>query len=932
MALSAAFRRIRVGAILAGLGACGLPAPGARAQAAPSPAADAAAAQPAPPPANGHTPATDQLYRLIKIFDFDERKLGNFEDAPMHWRKLEGPGLPFYARGRFDETIGHGAPPSFVLSVETGNVAYEYGHLDLTVLPHADYVLEAHVRGAGLEHARAFVAAYLVDRFEQRIAGSERVSPLVGDTAGQWRRVTLELPGDFSNAYALRVQLWILHAYAWREPARQVDPIVRSDTHGRAWFDDIAIYSLPRARLRCAQPAGLVAPGQTPELIVEVNNATTGPLAGQLRIVDDAGQERMRRPLVVPGLQSAAADAGGRAAGKPRATADELVVDARDWGAVRAIRAQAPGLPPGRYRASLQLLSGRQALLERHVQFAVLPELDVARPLHSEIGVDFGAWPEAPVEPAAEAVRLLGAGAVRVGAPMIGALDTPEKARYFTQIGELVRLLAEERIDACGVMLSEGASGADGGEATLTTLRDLGQWSAMAGPVFAHFGGLLTTWQLGDERIESRADGYWTADQIELVRAQLQRFISYPDLVVPRTAAAPGQNVPFTRSFLVDPLIPTPDVPRMLEFLRAPAARPRWVRLVWDERAGLGPAQRIADRARRLALAKALGPDRVFVPVPLRASAGGGQPAWAPTADYLWLRTLTHYLAGREAVAAMRLKSGTQLILFDGAGGGCLVAWSRCPQADGAVDLYLGDRPVAVTLDGRRAALPVLAGRARVPLADEPILVSSLNTRLMLLQASYALDPLFVQAHASEPKPRLRFGNPYDTTLTGQITLTCPANWQVRPNEWSFTLAPGEQLDQELSFQLPSRQLAGQYPLTVEIRLQNPEQARLQFTETLELGLRDVELSASAYWRGDALVVEQRLRNRSTEPVAFSAFCQPPGWARAENAFREVPAGQSALISYVFADARGLASATLHHGIEEIRGPRRLDQVVQVPP
>ena len=146
-----------------------------------------------------------------------------------------------------------------------------------------------------------------------------------------------------------------------------------------------------------------------------------------------------------------------------------------------------------------------------------------------------------------------------------------------------------------------------------------------------------------------------------------------------------------------------------------------------------------------------------------------------------------------------------------------------------------------------------------------------------------------------------------------------------------FSLAPGEWLEQPLRFTLPPRQLATEYDLQVQLTLREPYANVLRFDQRLEVGLDQISLDSTAFWEGEKLVVEQTLRNESSQPVSFNAFCEPPGRGRYESAFLNVPAGVAMTTTYVFPQASDLAGAVLHHGIAEIGGDRRLDKVVEVP-
>ncbi len=105
----------------------------------------------------------------------------------------------------------------------------------------------------------------------------------------------------------------------------------------------------------------------------------------------------------------------------------------------------------------------------------------------------------------------------------------------------------------------------------------------------------------------------------------------------------------------------------------------------------------------------------------------------------------------------------------------------------------------------------------------------------------------------------------------------------------------------------------------------------MEFVVPITVGLRNILLEAQAWWMGDDLVVQQLLRNLSDRSVSFTAFCQAPAWARAEQTFLNLAPGDAAVRVYRFTDARELTGSALHLGIQEIRGERALDQLVEVP-
>ena len=162
-------------------------------------------------------------------------------------------------------------------------------------------------------------------------------------------------------------------------------------------------------------------------------------------------------------------------------------------------------------------------------------------------------------------------------------------------------------------------------------------------------------------------------------------------------------------------------------------------------------------------------------------------------------------------------------------------------------------------------------------------------------------------------------------------TTTPPDDWQVKPTQRSFVLAPGETFTEPLTLTPPPRQIARTHALDVLLILYTPETAELHLPASLTVGLRDIHLGATAYWNGDNLILRQSLRNLSDETVSFNAYCDPPGRARQERFFRNVAPGESAFQTYVLPDARYLAGRRIPLGIDEIEGPRNLNQFAEVP-
>src|SRR5215207_10017955 len=64
-----------------------------------------------------------EINRVLRTFDFEERPLGNADDLPMHWNKVDGHGLPHYVNGRLATDGPRGGKYAFRLDPNGGSLA-----------------------------------------------------------------------------------------------------------------------------------------------------------------------------------------------------------------------------------------------------------------------------------------------------------------------------------------------------------------------------------------------------------------------------------------------------------------------------------------------------------------------------------------------------------------------------------------------------------------------------------------------------------------------------------------------------------------------------------------------------------------------------------------------------------------------------------------
>src|SRR5438067_8190567 len=82
--------------------------------------------------------------RVLRTFDFEERQLGNAEDLPMHWDKVDGPELPHYVTGRLTTDRHRSGQYSFRMDLNGGSCIYRYEPGQIRVQRNAHYRVEGY--------------------------------------------------------------------------------------------------------------------------------------------------------------------------------------------------------------------------------------------------------------------------------------------------------------------------------------------------------------------------------------------------------------------------------------------------------------------------------------------------------------------------------------------------------------------------------------------------------------------------------------------------------------------------------------------------------------------------------------------------------------------------------------------------------------------
>jgi hypothetical protein len=867
-------------------------------------------------PAAHATPADTS--RVLKFIGFEERRLGNREDLPMHWVKLDGPGLPHYVNGRLSNDRAHSGEYSFRFDLNGGSLIYRYDPNQILVQPNAHYRVECFVQTTPFPHARARLSVYLTDIDGNTIPNSTVHSELyaakVPDEA--WHPLTVELTAQDPAAAHLAVQLELLQPSFYSPSTLGPRSLFDQDINGSAWFDDVTISQVPQVLLSTQRPGNVFRRSDPLCLSVLVNDRFTDDLAAQLVIRDAGGASVYQR--------SGALD----------------MTAAQDLGPGRKQMTLAlPDLPPGWYAATLVMTSRGQFVGQQDLHLVRLADDAVSAKPDPRFGViatdlPFEGWSQLP-----DILPFMSAGRVKLAVwSRAGDIQEVDPIAF----DSLLERLQEAGITptACLTALPPSLSqlvGGDGWTQLLKTSPNI--WRPELAYLVARHANHLDRWQFG---ADSDAAEFLEKPQMrrvyDLLYNEFAGLMGKPDLAMPWPAWYDlSGKLPATVALSVPPDVLPAQLPLYIQDIRGHEGHNLSLSLqLLDD--SYGREVQIRDLAQRVVYALAGGASRIDLPLPFTVRRQGDQVCDEPKEMLMIIRTLVTQLAGATFEGKIPNSNNVDAFLFDRDGEGIVVLWNRSNQAGSTpLALNLGAHPTRIDLWGNVS--PVIQP-ANIPGGDAetvnldvgpmPIFLVDIDGDTAQMRASVGLDKPLLES-SFEPHPRrLHFSNSGHLTIGGTVKLTAPAGWTLTPSVFTFTLNPGETFDRELSIEFPYNSFAG--PKTIQANFQVQAEKEIHFTVpiSVSLGLSDVGMQTLALRDKSDLIVQQMISNYGDKPIDYSAFAVYPGQPRQERLVMQLGAGRTIIKLYRFSNVKLIQNAKVRSGLREMEGTRILNDEVEV--
>lgn len=913
-ATAAAFALVIVGRLAA--------APPAERSADPAtdPAANPAAnpaTDPVPTPAPGtDTTATPALDRLIRRFDFEEAEEVRVE-FPLHFKRniSVDRGFPKFGTLSLTRETSASGNWSFQFALDGGSLSAEIPTGVLPVIPLADYVVTCRVRTSGLTHARARLLAQFHDATGNPITESAAESPLTR-TGGVWKTLAIHIPGDYENAADLVVELQVLQPRQYGDHGADSGEPVLEDVSGFAWFDDLAIWHMPRIELTTDAPGNVYTAPATAHVGMLVRDLANESLNATLQVRDIEGNVVYEDRFLAP-------------RGRLPLTKD-LPLPRCGW-----------------YRAELSIRSGSTLAGRETLDLVVIPP-DRPRDVRTaeRLGVALPHVPISRLRHAAGLVRQLQVGGAIVTVwdeQMSEDLAEDRTAALRDMIEDLLVAETEVTFALEGVPHDlAGRLGVDPAQVLDLLSHDPSEWREHLDTLLINFGLRVSRWQLGSS---THPDAFWKPELPALTsaaRTSLTEFISQATIVLPFTAY---QEIPESiGQTAAHVTVPTAVAPADFADYAAPwrrGGRDLSVQFeVLPDRL-FTPRQQVVDLMIRALHAWRLGVPRIFIEAPWRwpDDATGPQPdpafaAWRGLADALRGRRFAGELPVGDGVIAWYMEDTDT-------GTGSLVLW-RDEVADAPaapVEVLLSEHPVRlVDAFGNTTTVTANKGTHSVPVTDLPIFVEGINLQLARFRAAFRIEPPFVPSMHRVHDAELVLENPWDIGISGSIRLRDVEGCEITPRRRDFAMLPHEEIRVPLNIVLDRSAVSGRRRVDADVRISANGTYRLTTHATLDVGWKDVELRPSWSVGHDArtgepeLLITHHITNRGESMVSVDAFVVAPGLRMDRRPVAALAPGATAIKTFrIPGDAASLAGRRIRVGVSERDGIAQLNQLLTIP-
>jgi hypothetical protein len=277
---------------------------------------------------------------------------------------------------------------------------------------------------------------------------------------------------------------------------------------------------------------------------------------------------------------------------------------------------------------------------------------------------------------------------------------------------------------------------------------------------------------------------------------------------------------------------------------------------------------------------------------------------------------------------------------------GALVAWNTSASGMGRISGYMGGRDLRVIDpfgNERLVRADDRSGRHEIAVTRTPVLVRGVDAHLVKFLADIRIEPGFVPALIGTHEGEVVLTNPWETRITGELTLLPPTGgnrreWTISPTiAMPFSIGPGQTARLPFNIVFSSAEEAGIKQLAMQVRVSaDRSYSPMRIIKGVNVGLEDLDLQLQALLGpnddGPNAVVTATVTNsgRLTRTLQLSAFA--PSYSTQSQPVVDLAPGESVTRRFVYpGGAEALGGRRVRVLLVDVEGAERMSKHAVVP-
>ncbi|MCZ6836740.1 MAG: hypothetical protein O7G85_13265, partial [Planctomycetota bacterium] len=256
-----------------------------------------------------------------------------------------------------------------------------------------------------------------------------------------------------------------------------------------------------------------------------------------------------------------------------------------------------------------------------------------------------------------------------------------------------------------------------------------------------------------------------------------------------------------------------------------------------------------------------------------------------------------------------------------------------------SIRMFLGSRRIqSVDAFGNARDVQLVDGLHVFTPTEMPVFIENVNLEVAQFRSVFALDSNFLTAQNQMHQHAFVVHNPWNTTITGELIVTDPADLDISPRTIPFDIRAGKTVRLPVQIVVGRNVLGG--PKTIKTRaiISADHDYTLDLQTKVEVGLLNVKFTAS--W-GQAisvqsgqrnLIVTQTVTNTGSDVINLDVFIMAPDIQFHRRRLPPLSPGESATRRFNLGQSASPATAMqIRVGVEERDGSARLNRLMTIP-